>query len=298
MSLNKANWSELLEPGLRKIHDDRHKMLVSQIPVLFSMQESEKSVEHDLSAGALGEVGEFTGQVSYDDMSQGFKVNATHKEFAKGLKIERALVDDDQYSTINKRPAALATAGARRREKDGAGIFNNAFTTVNVGGDALALCSTAHTNAAGGSASTQSNSGVLSLTPANVEATRRLMMLFKDDQDNLIQTMPDLLLVPRALEESAFEIINSKGKVDTANNNANFHFGKYKLVVWDYLTDANNWFFIDATFMKDMLIWFDRVKPEFNRDRDFDTLVAKYMTYFRYSQMFNDWRFVYGQNVA
>jgi hypothetical protein len=43
--------------------------------------------------------------------------------------------------------------------------------------------------------------------------------------------MLDMLLVPITLEEEAFELINSTGKVDTADNNKNFHEGKYKLLL-------------------------------------------------------------------
>jgi hypothetical protein len=54
----------------------------------------------------------------------------------KGIKIERKLVDDDQYSVINKRPQQLALVARRSREKHGASVFNNAFnTTIFAGGD-------------------------------------------------------------------------------------------------------------------------------------------------------------------
>lgn len=65
---------------------------------------------------------------------------------------------------------------------------------------------------------------------------------FSGDRAEKLDIMPDLILIPRNLEETAWEIISSKGKVDTADNNANFHFGKYKLAVWDWLNDSNNWF--------------------------------------------------------
>ena len=124
-------------------------------------------------------------------------------------------------------------------------------------------------------------------------------MGFKDDRDGIIDVQPDMLLVPLNLEEAAWEIINSRGKVDTANNNANFHFGKYKLLVWpNYLTDTNNWFLLDSVMMKEFFLWFDRIPVEFQKDREFDSYMAKYAGYMRYSFGWSDWRAVYGNNVS
>lgn len=89
--------------------------------------------------------------------------------------------------------------------------------------------------------STQSNEGTLSLGAGNVETTRLAMHEFADDQGELISIDPNTLLIPIDLEQTGWEIINSKGKVDTAENNANFHQGKYKLIVWKRFSDSNNW---------------------------------------------------------
>jgi hypothetical protein len=107
-----------------------------------------------------------------------------------------------------------------------------------------------------------------------------------------------MLIVPVDLESYAYEIINSRGKVDTAQNNVNFHVGRYKLVVWpNYLTSSTRWFMVDSRIMKMYLNWFDRITPQFYKDTDFDTLLAKFAGYMRYSYGWSDWRFVYGENA-
>ena len=191
-------------------------------------------------------------------------------------------------------------------EKLGASIFNDAFTgtgsitiegtTVLSNTEALSLCNDAHTSTA--TATLQDNSGTTALSATAVEATRILMAGFKDDKDNLISVQPDLILCPRNLEETAWEIISSKGKVDSAENNSNFHYGKYKLAVWDYLSDSNNWFMIDSAMMKQFLNWFDRIPLEFFQDKSFDTLIAKYAVYTRVSLGYSGWQWLYGQKVA
>ncbi len=296
MPLISENWANLLEPGLRKVFDDQYRERPSNLPVIFNMQSSKKAVEHDLTTGSLADFIPMQGTVPYDDVGEGFKTDYTHQELARGIKVERKLVDDDLYNIINKRPRMLALSARRRREKDGASILNNSFSSGVVGGDGVALCSSAHPSNNGGA--TQSNLGTLSLSAVNVEATRRLMIGFKDDRDGIIEVIPDMIIAPLQLEETLFEILNSKGKVDTAQNNANFHFGKYKALVWpNYLTSSTKWWMVDSQMMKEAFNWFDRVPVEFQKDREFDTYNAKYSGYMRYSFGWSEWRHIMGNNA-
>lgn len=290
------NFPDLLEPGLRKVFSEVFNKQESMLPVLFNMQTSDKAVEHDLEMGDTANLEPFEGAIPYDDSGEGYKKNYTHLEFAGGMKVERRLVINDQYNIINRKPQQLALAAFRRREADGAAIFNGAFSGTD-GADSLPLCSSAHTSNVGGA--DQSNTGTDAFTAVTVESNRQTMIAFKSNRDNVIPIKPDMLLVPAGLEEKAYEIINSKGKVDTAQNNANFHLGKYKLAVWpNYLTDSNNWFLIDSQLMKMFLNWFDREPVQFFKDRDFDSLQAKFAAYMYYSQGWSDWRWVIGNNAA
>jgi hypothetical protein len=295
--LVEENWPDLLVPGLRKVFDNAYRERPSNIGILFNVQSSQKAVEHDLTTGDMLDFAPMNGVVPYDDMGEGYRTDYTHSELARGFKVERKLVDDDLYNVINKRPRMLGLAARRRRETDAASMFNNAFNSGITGGDGVSLCNSAHPANNGGA--TQSNVGTLDLTDVNLEATRRLMIGFHSDRDQIIEVIPDFLLVPLALEQVAFEIINSRGKVDTALNNANFHYGKYKLLVWpNYLSSSLNWFLMDSVMMKEYHLWFDRIKPEFQKDREFDTYNAKYSGYMRYSYGWSDWRAIFGNNPA
>jgi hypothetical protein len=191
----------------------------------------------------------------------------------------------------------LAESARRTREKHGATLFNNAFnTSVFSGGDGYALCATAHTYL--GTNSTQGNSGTTALSATAVEATRLLGMGLTDETDNLMDVMYDTILVPPNLEETANIITKTDKEVGSAQNDINFNKGKYKVIVWNRLSDTNNWFMIDSKYMKMFLKWFDRIPTEFNKDKDFDTYVAKWSVYTRYSYGFSDWRWIYGQNVS
>ena len=274
--------------------------------MIYNVQSADTSYEKDSSVGAFGDMPVFTGTIAYDDVYQGYDVTYTHVEFAKGFKVERKLYDDDLYNVIARKPRGLALSAKRTQEKYAASVFNDAFsgagtiaingTTVLNNTEALSLCNSLHTSTA--SATTQDNSGTSSLSATAVEATRVAMAGFYDDRDNLISVQPDLILVPRNLEETAWEIISTKGKIDSAENNANFHYGKYKLAVWDYLSESNNWFMLDSSLAKMFLNWYDRIPLEFFQDKSFDTLISKFAAYARYSYGWSDWRWVYGHSVT
>ncbi|MBK7181397.1 MAG: hypothetical protein IPH82_30175 [Chloroflexi bacterium] len=89
-------------------------------------------------------------------------------------------------------------------------------------------------------------------------------------------------------------------KPGTANNDGNFVRSKgFNVVVWDYLTDSNNWFMTDSRLAGLFLNWFNRVDMEFAMDPTSDfNLIAKYRGYMRYSYGWSDWRWVYGHAVA
>ena len=265
---------------------------------LFSVEKSTKAVEYDYAIGGVGDLEEFTGTIPYSDVDGQYRVSYTHREWVQGMKVERKLVDDDQYSVINSRPLGLAIGAKRTREKHGASVFNSAFnTSVFTGGDTYALCASAHSKV--GTTTIQSNTGTSALSPASLAATRLAMRDYTDETDNLLTARGDLILVSPENEQKAYEITQTDRQVDSANNNLNFlkSLG-YKVVVWDYLTDSNNWFLIDSKFMKLFLKWFDRIPTEFNKDKDFDTYISKWSVYTRYSYGFSDWTWLYGQNVS
>jgi phage major head subunit gpT-like protein len=294
-------WAYLLDPGLRAIFDLQRDALAAEAvaPKLFNVQSSSKAVEYDLSVGGFADWEEYEGAIEYDDHEQGYRTSYTHVEFARGFKVERKLVDDDLYNVINKRPAGLALSAMRKREKDAASVFNNAFAGTHLGADSKDLCATDHPYSPS-NASTQGNEGSTALSYDAVVATRELMRAYVDDRGELIQVRPDTILVPPELEEEAFAIMKTANKVDIADYHANFVASAVsKVIVWDYLTDANNWFMIDSRLAKMYLNWFDRVPLEFAMDPTSDfRLEARFRGYMRYSYGWSDWRWVYGHAVT
>lgn len=297
-------WAELLQPGLKAIFEKQRDALAAEAvaPLLFNMGSSSKVNEEELGVGGFADWEEYKGAIEYDDHDQGYKTTFTHVEFARGFKVERKLVDDDLYNIINARPRGLALSAMRKREKDAADIFNNAFDTgtANLGADSQSLCDGAHPHSPANTASTQSNSGTSALSRTSIIATRQLMRAFTDDRGELIQVKPDTLLVPPELEDEAYVEARTPQKTGSGDNDLSFvNSLGLKVIAWDYLTDANNWFLIDSEMAKFHLKWYDRIPLEFAMDPTSDfTLEARFRGYMRYSLGWNDWSWIYGHNVT
>lgn len=300
------NWAVLLEPGLRSLFELARQPIIteSRVPLFYNVTTSQKAQEHDQGLGGMQDWNEYTGQIEYADTELGYKTTYTHVEYTQGISVERKLVDDDQYNVINRRASLLGLTAERTREKHGASVFNNAFSSSYLGGDSKALCATDHPLSPTNS-TTHGNKGTTALSYDAIIATRKLMRAFVDDTGELFPVMPDTLLVPPGLEETAFYATQaivepSDGSTTSEPSNPNYVRSKgFRVVVWDYLTDTNNWFMIDSALAKQFLNWFNRVPLEFALDPTSTyNLVARYRGYMRYSFGWSDWRWVYGHEVT
>lgn len=307
-----ANWAELLTPQTTEAfyagftNDGRRASLIDR---LYRMESSQRAFEEHLGIGQFSSEGwnfESSGRVQYDDRNKGYAKRFTHVEFAKGMIVQRKLIDDNLFGVVFDDARELGDAAFRKREKDAAMVFNNAFTDSGTdaagfpiaGPDGVGLVSAAHPNSPTAASDTQSNEGTLALTKDNVRATREASMALADDRGDVLNIMPDMLLVPPELEDDALTLMRSTLDPTSANNAINPQAGRFTVVVWHYLTDANAWFMIDSGRMKRDLIWYERIPVEFAREADFDTLQTKFRAYMRYSRGFRDWRWIYGQNPS
>lgn len=264
---------------------------------LYNIQSSTKAAERDLGIGGLGNVPVYTGKLEYDSFETLYTMTYTPTEYAKGIAIQRALIDDDEYGVMDKRAQAMGLAFDRTVIASSASTFLNAFSASYLGPDSKALCATDHPYSPT-DATTQSNKGTTALSAQAVIDTKKLMLRYKDSRGNPMTVMPDTIIVPPELEPTAREIVLSMGKPDTANNNANVSQAAYRVVTSPFLTDTNDWFMVDSRLAKMYLNWFWRIAPEFKEAPDSDyELVLRYRGYMRYSYGWDTWGWIYGHQV-
>jgi len=243
----------------------------SKIPELFTMVKTDKPVTEYYNVGTLGDIPQFNGKLTYLDIAPGFHVKIEPAEYAGGLMWERKFTDDNQYKVLRDGRGKLMSSLMRTKEKMGASPFINAFSTAydfHTSEEGVSLCSSSHLTKSGTSTTYGfDNSGTLSLSRTSVAATRILMKMFRNDRSELFEAGDDYaLVVPLSLEEKAHEIVASKSNPDDANDRANFHKGRYKVIPWVRLedNDTNNWFMVNMSLIKDSLIWIDRIAAETN----------------------------------
>ena len=299
------NFGDLLDPRFQKIFSEKFDDIPDMLPQVYNMIGSNGRDETKFSdVGAFGDLTEFAGTVAFDSFSQGFDTTVTPLEFTSGFQISRKLFDDNQFPGVfDNRPAGLARATMRTKQKDGARIFNNAFsvdTRFYVNSEGVALCSDSHISNHPG---VDTSAGFDNLTTTGLSATaviaaRKQMVRFRDDRANFVTIEPNELWIPTDLFDVGLEIANSMGKPDTAENTINVLNNSLQVKEWVYLTDSNNWFMVDSGLREEMAVWEDRISPEFAMVEDFDTLIAKWRVYARWAQGHLDWRWIVGAQVS
>jgi len=164
--------------------------------------------------------------------------------------------------------------------------------------DAYPFFDTAHPIKLGDS--TYANHTVsLSLSDANIETARILMEHTSavDERGEPILNMMTHLMVPTQLEFTAARILESVLKPGTANNDRNVHQGSLQLVVWRFLTDDTDaWWLLNsdrpAVYVRDSGL--PQVGAYDNRKQHH--IVVEAFKYFTYAVQ--DWRGAYCANKA
>lgn len=276
------------------------------IPFFYEILPSSVEVERGTDITPMGDLQEFSGTLGYDGPDQGYDWTATHREFALGMQVERRLWEFDQFNAIDGLFQELANAAYRKRQKDSARVFQQAFsddtyfydTTEN-----LSLCNNTHTTTRSGvvTSSGFDNLGTSALSPTQLGTDITTFRKFKDLAGERINVMPDTLVVPVDLRDRALEIIKTDKGLDAAEGTVNVYNSEYefKVVDWIYLTDANDWFLLDSKLMKRVLKWFEAVPVEFARVEAFDEIIAKYRAYTIYTiGRSSQWQWVLGNQVS
>ena len=298
----------LLEPKLRKVFYDTYKEVPEQFSKIYNVKTSKKAKETDYGVGAFRPWTQFGNkmstvadstlmpQIKYQKIHPGLERTYVHEEFASGFMVERKFVDDEMYDVIEKLPKDLARAGRYKVELDAVTPFNEALKTTTTAKiyDNQPLFSHTHPlvetkNADGSNITTKGDNHIDgTLSADTLKAALLLGRKQVDEAGKLIVMSFDTLVVPPALEWLAMELTKTTGKPGTELNDINVLKGSLNVIVWDFLTKEDACFIMDSKNHQANFFW--RVKPDFQSEKDFDSLVKKYNGYMRYSYGFSDWR--------
>lgn len=310
--LTSSQFMRLLDDRLRKVYADDWKELQGMIGQFFNVMSSDKAWEEYYGIGGMPDIPAFNGTLEYLSVAPSYYTRIESKEYAAGITIERKLIDDDRYGVIKSRQNGLVEALMRVKEKYGAQAFGYAFSaafTFMQNEEGVALCSSSHTTKSGAATTSGfSNAGSTALTKTAIAATRVLMRQFRNDVGARIIVDPDMIIVPDNLYDTACECVGYSGDTgassdkdpDSNSGKINAQFKRFKVVAYPRLDDydTNNWYMVDSKRMKDYLLWINRINPDTETTRDFDTKMFKQSIYARFGYGWTDWRWIYGHNVS
>lgn len=302
------NFGELLEPGLRAIFFQTYDEIPEQFAQIYNVDTSTKAKETDWGMGAFGDWEARQSNydtVAYKTLSPGLERVYVHEAFTQGFMVTREMYDDDQYRQFEKMPAAMARSGRAKLETDTMLPLINGFDKATAPiYDGEALFSDKHPllemdYVENEDAPYGDNLATGALTADNLKAALVKMRQTVDEVGNLIQLKATKLIVPPVLEDTAKRLIMSTQLPGTDFNDTNVYLSGagIQIVVLDYLGASAGgsdtaWYLQDGN--RHQLNFFWRVRPEFKWNEDFDTFVAKYRGYMRYSYGVSDWRGLVG----
>ena len=285
MAISRAQLLKELLPGLNALFGMEYAKYGEEHKEIFESESSDRSFEEEtkLSGFSAAPVKNEGSAIEYDNAQEAWTARYTHETIAMGFSVTEEAVEDNLYDSLSARyTKALARAMAYTKQVKGAAILNDAFSTTY--GDGVALCSTAHPLVSGG---TNSNtpSTAADLNETSLEAAVIQIGGWTDERGLLIAARPKKLVIPSALQFVATRLLETEGRVNTADNDLNALKNNGAIpegyAINHYLTDTDAWFLM--TDVPNGLKHFTRTPMQTSMDADFDTGNSRYKARERYS---------------
>jgi hypothetical protein len=190
------------------------------------------------------------------------------------------MLEDGNLINLRKQPAGFMTSFERTRERYFAALLGGALQglkKVNFGGeifdiagaDEQPLFSNAHKGKVSKKTIVNGFTDEFSAEALGKAATA--MQNMKGDNDETLGLVPDTILIPNieSIKNKVWTAIGSEKIPGSSNNDYNYQFGNWNVIIWPYLNDfigavAEPWILMDSNYMQegDVAIWQDRVPLE------------------------------------
>lgn len=302
MAINVAALYDLTRPGLRGI-EGKYKMIPRQWPKFLERGTSKMGIERtaEVRFVSLPQL-KFEGGATAMDNNAGERFIFNHEAFEVGLgyAITRKAIADNLYeSQFPASNLGLQNSFEQAEEIYAANVLNSSTTyNPNIGGDGVALLSTAHPIDGGTYANTFTTQ--LDLSEASLlQALTNIRTNFLDQAGLKVFARGQKLLVPPALEWVAARLWHTTLRPGTSDNDANAMRATGSLKdgydVLDFLTNPTYWFVLTNI---PGLIFLEREAFEMSMEVDFITSNLIVLGYQRYYTGHYNPRAIYGATPA
>ena len=302
MAINRAQLVKELVPGLHALFGLEYDRYDAEYEEIFETETSERAFEEEVMLTGFGEAPvKFEGSgVTYDTAQESFTARYSHETIALAFSLTEEAIEDNLYDTLSSRyTRALARSMMTTKNIKGANILNNAFSSSFVGGDGKELCATDHPTV--GNETQRNELSIASdLNETSLEQSLIDIAAFEDERGLKINAQARKLIIPTALQFVADRLLETPGRVGTADNDINAlrNMGMVPegYTVNHYLTDTDAFFL--TTDVPNGLKHFVRSPVSTSMEGDFETGNVRYKARERYSFGFSDWRGIFGSPGA
>ena len=286
MAISRAQLLKELLPGLNALFGLEYAKYGEEHKEIFEAETSDRSFEEETKLSGFGSAPTKTegAAIEYDTAQEAWTARYTHETVAMGFALTEESIEDNLYDSLSARyTKALARAMAYTKQVKAASILNNAFDSNTTYGDGVSLINDNHPLVNGGV--NDNNLGNVDLNETSLENAVIQIGKWTDERGLLISSRPKKLIIPSDLQFTATRLLETEGRVGTADNDLNTI--KNNGVVPEgytinhYLTSAGNWFL--TTDIPNGLKHFTRAPMTTGMDADFDTGNSRYKARERYS---------------
>ena len=307
MAISRAQMLKELLPGLNALFGLEYEKYEDEHTMIYESESSDRSFEEEVKLSGFGAapVKAEGSAISYDSAQESFTARYNHETVAMGFSITEEAMEDNLYDSLSARyTKALARGMAYTKQVKSAFPLNNGFTNAFQGGDGVNLFTAVGDGIAGGDGHPLVNGGTNSNRPVTAADLNEISLedaviniaAFTDERGLLIAARPRRLIVPPALMFVATRLLETEGRVGTADNDINALRNNGSIPegysVNHYLTDSNAFYLI--TDVPNGMKHFERTPLETSMDGDFDTGNVRYKARERYSFGVSDPLGIYG----
>jgi hypothetical protein len=307
MAISRAQMLKELLPGLNALFGLEYEKYEDEHTMIYDSESSDRSFEEEVKLSGFGAapVKAEGSAISYDSAQESFTARYNHETVAMGFSITEEAMEDNLYDSLSARyTKALARGMAYTKQVKSAFPLNNGFSNAFQSGDGVNLFTAAGDGVAGGDGHPLVNGGTNSNRPVTAADLNEVSLedaviniaAYTDERGLLIAARPRRLIVPPALMFVATRLLETEGRVGTADNDINALRNNGSIPegysVNHYLTDSNAFFLI--TDVPNGMKHFERTSLETSMDGDFDTGNVRYKARERYSFGVSDPLGIYG----
>ena len=309
MAISRSQLVKELEPGLNALFGLEYSRYENEHAEIFMAETSDRAFEEEVMLTGFGSaaVKQEGAGVVFDNATEAYTSRYTHETVALAFAITEEAIEDNLYDRLASRyTKALARSMANTKQVKAAAVLNNAFDTGGSynGGDGVALCTTNHPLATGGTFRNELSTAA-DLNETSLEQSLIDIASFVDERGLKIAIQGRKLIIPKELQFTAERVLKTPlsttltaGNTAANDINAILNMGMipegYR--VNHFLTDTDAFFIM--TDAPNGLKNFIRSPIKTAIEGDFDTGNVRFKARERYSFGWSDPRGIFGSPGA